>query len=64
MKWIKYFHIDKNIMYKKKVLENFFGARSPLFWVYVGITFVLGYQLEKELYSYKANQFFLSSKKV
>jgi len=70
MKWIKAFHVDKNIIYKKKnwkkkiwKFEIFFVAQSPLFWAYLGITFVLGHQLGKKLYPHEAIQFFYLQKK-
>jgi len=65
MKWIKAFHIAKNIIYERKNIlkknlkfEFFNFAQSPLFWAYLGIIFVYKHQLENKLYFHKANQLF------
>jgi len=58
MKQIKAFHVDKNIIYerekkKKKIqkrkIQKKFGAPSPLFLAYLGITLVLEHQLGKKI---------------
>jgi len=73
IEWIKDFHVHKNIIYEKRIKErnsNFWILfllpplpPSLLFWVHIGITFVLGNWLEKIIFPLRSS-IFLSSKKV
>jgi len=53
MEWIKAFHVGKNIIYEEKQFQKrhsnfeiFFATPSPMFWTYLGMTFVPGYRLK------------------
>jgi len=55
---------QKYNLWEKKIweIQIFFAARSPLFWAYLGITFVTRHQLRKKLYSHEAIHFFYLQK--
>jgi len=72
MEWIKAFHIDKNIIYEKKIQKsknpNFEFFCCPLSLVlslaaYLDITFSPRHWLKTKLYSCEDNQFFYLLKK-
>jgi len=48
---------------KKQIFAIFFCCPSPLYWAYLGITFVPGHQLKKYTFP-RSLSIFLSSKKV
>jgi len=72
MEWIKALHVDKNIIYKKKIFSKNNSKFCKFFWYLVSLVLSLfGHNFcsqapigKKKLYSYEAIQFFYLKKKT